>query len=175
MSEVQNPNVTGVRSVMPPGIQPNYLQCLEPVADAALDAKEAKWRLEKAKRKRHQKDQELVLDELLPKATGREALIEKKKLRREQRRQREESPELMKERDVMGDGEGFHQRLAKEQARRERRQMAKIGAFIEKKSQYEAAEAGKLAQFRALLDLSGGKITIPKRNDPPPPPSPPVS
>lgn len=38
------------------------------------------------------KQHELVLDELLPKATGKDARLEKKKIRAEKRRDREISP-----------------------------------------------------------------------------------
>lgn len=44
-----------------------------------------------------------VLDELLPKATGREAMIEKKRVRAEKKRDRELSPEI-KESVLMGGG-----------------------------------------------------------------------
>lgn len=67
-------------------------------------------KLQKLERKKFGKDQEVLMDELLPKATGREALIEKKALRREQARAREDSPEIFRERDVMGGGDDFQQR-----------------------------------------------------------------
>ena len=38
------------------------------------------------------KEQKEHLDEMLPKATGREAMLEKKAIRREQARAREDSP-----------------------------------------------------------------------------------
>lgn len=44
-----------------------------------------------------------VLDELLPKATGREAMTEKKRVRAEKKRDRELSPEI-KESVLMGGG-----------------------------------------------------------------------
>ncbi len=69
-------------------------------------------KMEKLERKKFHKAQDAVIDELLPKATGREALLEKKALRREQARNREDSPEIMKERDVMGGGDDFQQRYA---------------------------------------------------------------
>lgn len=67
-------------------------------------------KLQKLEGKKFRKDQELLMEELLPKATGREALIEKKALRREQTRAREDSPEVFRERDVMGGGDDFQQR-----------------------------------------------------------------
>ncbi len=47
------------------------------------------------------RDQKEWLDEMLPKATGREALVEKKVAAREAKRAREESPDV----DLMGRGE----------------------------------------------------------------------
>ena len=67
-------------------------------------------KLQKLDRKKYHKEQDVVMDELLPKATGREAMLEKKALRREQARAREDSPELLKEKDVMGGGDDFQQR-----------------------------------------------------------------
>ena len=59
---------------------------------------EERWRTEQEKvrrgRKEMRKQQELVLDELLPKATGKEARFEKKRIRAEKRRDREISPGL---------------------------------------------------------------------------------
>ena len=56
------------------------------------------------------KEQDVVMDELLPKATSREAMLEKKALRRQHARAPEDSPELLKEKDVMGGGDDFQQR-----------------------------------------------------------------
>ena len=47
---------------------------------------------EKRGRKEMRKQHELAMDELLPKATGKEARFEKKKIRAEKRREREISP-----------------------------------------------------------------------------------
>lgn len=44
----------------------------------------------KSERKKWKQDQELLLDEMLPKASGREAALEKKAVRREQQRGRED-------------------------------------------------------------------------------------
>ncbi|GAQ77728.1 hypothetical protein KFL_000030080 [Klebsormidium nitens] len=117
----------------------------------------------KLERKKWMQDQELLLDEMLPKATGREAALEKKAARREQQRGREDSPELMRDKDLLGGGDDFQQRLARERQRREKRVAAKADAVAEKVTAYEAAEQAKLNQFRALIGASGGKISISKR------------
>jgi len=66
--------------------------------------------------KSYLKRKEDVLDELLPKATGKEALIEKKKLRNEQHKRKDDSPE-MNEDDLMGGSDNFHARLQREKER----------------------------------------------------------
>eukprot|EP00243_Klebsormidium_subtile_P002988 TRINITY_DN16122_c0_g1_i1.p1 TRINITY_DN16122_c0_g1~~TRINITY_DN16122_c0_g1_i1.p1 ORF type:complete len:391 (-),score=92.91 TRINITY_DN16122_c0_g1_i1:91-1263(-) len=117
----------------------------------------------KLERRKWKQDQEVLLDEMLPKATGREAALEKKAARREQQRGREDSPELMRDKDLLGGGDDFQQRLARERQRREKRVAAKADAVAEKVTAYKAAEQAKLNQFRALIGASGGKISIPKR------------
>ncbi|BBN05546.1 hypothetical protein MPTK1_3g14060 [Marchantia polymorpha subsp. ruderalis] len=114
-------------------------------------------------RKKFQKDHEALLDDILPKATGRERQMEMKAIRREQARAREDSPELMKEKDVMGGGEDFQSRLAREKARREKRQYEKAAVYSEKRSAFEEKEAAAMDQLRALVNVAGGKITIAKR------------
>ncbi|KAH9549005.1 hypothetical protein CY35_11G117900 [Sphagnum magellanicum] len=125
-------------------------------------------KMEKLERKKFHKAQDAVIDELLPKATGREALLEKKALRREQARNREDSPEIMKERDVMGGGDDFQQRLARERAWKEKKAAEKASVYDAKRSAFEEKEAAAMNQFRAMVNVAGGKISIPKRNDAPP-------
>lgn len=64
--------------------------------DSDPHMREERWRDEREKVKRERKEMrkqhETVMDELLPKATGREARFEKKKIRAEKRRDREVSP-----------------------------------------------------------------------------------
>jgi hypothetical protein len=122
-------------------------------------------KLQKLERKKFNKDQEVLMDELLPKATGREALLEKKALRREQARTREDSPEIFREKDVMGGGDDFQQRLARERAWKEKKAAAKTEVYMEKRSAFEEREAAAMIQFKAMVNMSGGKIVIPKRND----------
>lgn len=66
---------------------------------------------DKYERKKERKVREEVLDEILPKATGREALLEKKKAIREAHKAREWSPEPMRESDMMGGGDDFKARF----------------------------------------------------------------
>ncbi|KAH7283953.1 hypothetical protein KP509_34G032300 [Ceratopteris richardii] len=120
-------------------------------------------KLEKIQRKKFQKDQKDLIDELLPQATGRERLIEKKMIRKEATRLREESPELLRDEDIMGGSDDFKQRLERERARREKKIMEKEAALREKKLASDERETAAMDQFKALVNLSGGTITIPKR------------
>lgn len=74
------------------------------------DERLARKEREKFERKRARKEREEVLEELVPKATGREAMIEKRKVRREEAKAREDSPEMVRERDVLGGGDDFQSR-----------------------------------------------------------------
>ena len=67
--------------------------------------------MEKEERKKEKKNQELILDEILPKATGREALFEKKMSQKQAAKAREFSPEPMAEKDIMGGGDDFQARF----------------------------------------------------------------
>lgn len=78
------------------------------------DERRARKEKEKWERKRARKEKEEVLEELVPKATGREAMIEKRKVRREEAKAREDSPELVREKDVLGGGDDFQSRYSTE-------------------------------------------------------------
>ena len=136
---------------------------LEDRQAARRDARAA----EGAERRRWRAQDREALDELLPKATGREALVEKRIARREAARAREDSPELTRVTgggDVMGGGDSFAAAKAREAAaaaRRNQRQAVAREQLQAKLAAAQAEEAAKMAQFRALL--SNGPITIAKR------------
>lgn len=54
-------------------------------------------------------------------------------------------------------------RLARERARREKRQSEKMAVYSEKRSVVEDRETATMEQFQALVNVAGGKITIAKR------------
>lgn len=56
-------------------------------------------------------------------------------------------------------------RLARERAWREKKTQAKTNAFLEKKSAFDERENAAMDQLKAIVDMAGGKITIPKRTD----------
>eukprot|EP00249_Psilotum_nudum_P010379 c22500_g1_i1 orf=338-1381(-) len=122
-------------------------------------------KLEKSQRKKFLKQHEEVLDELLPKATGRDRILEKKSIQREQNRVRQESPELMRDGDLMGGGDDFKDRLAREQTRRDKKLAERVEAMKEKQSAIQEKEDAAMDKLRLLVNMAGGKITIPKRQD----------
>ncbi|XP_057823645.1 uncharacterized protein LOC131035897 isoform X2 [Cryptomeria japonica] len=128
-----------------------------------VEEREIAKKIEKSERKKFQKMQEVALDELLPKATGRERLLEKKSLNREKARAREDSPEPIKEKDLLGGGDDFHARLDRERARRQKKVMERSAVFQEKLQASRQKEAAALSQLQAIVNDAGGKITIPKR------------
>lgn len=65
---------------------------MNPDPHLAEERRKEEWERVRRGRKEMRKQQELVMDELLPKATGKEARFEKKKIRAEKRRDREISP-----------------------------------------------------------------------------------
>jgi len=129
-----------------------------------VEEREIAKKFEKLERKKYQKIQEEVLDELLPKATGRERMLEKRVINREQARGREESPELANDKDLMGGGDNFRARLDKERMRKQKKVMEKTAVLEEKLQASRQKEAAAMSQLQAIINEAGGKITIPKRS-----------
>mmetsp|Transcript_36864 Transcript_36864/g.94261 ORF Transcript_36864/g.94261 Transcript_36864/m.94261 type:complete len:312 (-) Transcript_36864:429-1364(-) len=118
-------------------------------------------------RKQWKAEQKDLLDELLPKATGREAMLEKKAARREDARQRDTSPEmnrLIGGGDIMGGDDSFQAAKMREQRRqqfRTSRQSAKAEETNARAAAARANEDARMEAFRALAQR--GPISIPKR------------
>ncbi|KAJ7541778.1 hypothetical protein O6H91_10G076000 [Diphasiastrum complanatum] len=123
------------------------------------------WKKEKTEQKKYWKEQAVLLDELLPKETGRERIFEKRTIRKEMIKARDNSPEMLSEKDILGGGDDIQKRLAQEKARREMQAKGKSVLYNEKFSAYMRKEAAAMDQIRALVDSAGGKIIIPKRNE----------
>jgi len=117
-----------------------------------MDEEDRKYN-EKIKQKRAEKkfvkEKEVVLDEILPKATGRDAVIEKKRVRAEQKRA-DDSPEH-KESDIMGGGDDFHTMLAHKHARVKARQLEKEKKVNEKLAQHNEHEKEVIEKFKQQL------------------------
>ena len=54
-------------------------------------------------------------------------------------------------------------RLANQRAWREKKVAAKSSAIVEKQAEYQGRETAQMDQFKALITMAGGRITIPKR------------
>lgn len=84
----------------------------------------------RADQKRYRKEKEVVLEELAPKATGREAMLEKRRAQTAYHR-RERSPDVeLPEQDLMGSGAGgddYKSMLAAERRRKEAREARRHG------------------------------------------------
>jgi hypothetical protein len=84
----------------------------------------------RADQKRYRKEKEVILEELVPKATGREAMLEKRRAQTAYHR-RERSPDVeLPEQDLMGSGAGgddYKSMLAAERRRKEAREARRHG------------------------------------------------
>lgn len=98
-------------------------------------------------RKELRKQQELVLDELLPKATGREARVEKKRVQAERRREREVSPDFD---DSKVYGSSTNSIRDKVKAQQEHR-VNRAHAAVQKISDYQAKEK---ARVEAIMQMA---------------------
>jgi hypothetical protein len=121
-----------------------------------------------AKRKRE--SDRLALEEIAPKATGREAVAEKRAARRDEARARDVSPDARPSGggDVMGAGgeDSFaaaRAREAQRAAHQQRRGNAKQEDMNRRLAEAAAVEEAKMSHFRSML--AGGPIQIAKRTD----------
>ncbi|CAM9730059.1 unnamed protein product [Ascophyllum nodosum] len=137
-------------------------------ADKDKSDSERRSTAKKQKRRQEREKHAVVLDEIAPKETGRQATLDK---RREvgarthaAAREREDAADGldMRESDIMGGGDGFQERLARAKMGQQRRQAAKT----EHLQGLAAKEAEKRAAFMAQMGLKAGqKITIqPRKN-----------
>lgn len=124
---------------------------------------------ERGERKRKAKEQREMLDEMFPKATGRDALREKKAAHRSVEREREgERNDFapISQAELMGGGDSVAEARAREARRtdnRARRREEKKLEMEEKLERHKEEEEAKLDQFRALL--AQGPIKIRKRSE----------
>jgi hypothetical protein len=128
---------------------------------------------DKARRKAEQKKQLAAdrerLEELVPRATGKEARTAERVARRQLEKERETSPDvatLAGGGDVMGGSDSFAAAVARQraiEAAKKQRLAPREAEKAERFSAYAAAEADKMAAFRALLPGGGGPLAIPKR------------
>ena len=97
-----------------------YRSCTSPLLSGLAAAQQAQVEQEEAwaaraqqmklERRRGRKEAEVAMEEMMPRATGREARVEARIARRVEKREREASPELMKDKDLLGGGDDFQAR-----------------------------------------------------------------
>jgi len=84
-------------------------------------------RLHRKEQKDYRKTKEVILEELVPKATGREAMLDKRRAQTAYNR-RERSPDVeLPEQDLMGTGDDYKSLLMAEKRRKEARENRRHG------------------------------------------------
>ncbi|KAJ3250800.1 hypothetical protein HK103_003169 [Boothiomyces macroporosus] len=112
---------------------------------------------EKLERKRFRKEQEVVLEELVPKKTGKEALLEKKKTLTAYHKQEREVDPAMKDSDIFGDDDFSNEILrqaakeAQQKSKRMRIQKEKAEEMEQKKLERQKKEEQTI---RMLKDIA---------------------
>ncbi|KAJ3272454.1 hypothetical protein HDV01_005523 [Terramyces sp. JEL0728] len=91
---------------------------------------------EKLGRKRFRKYQEVVLEELVPKKTGKEALLEKKKMLTAYHKQENEVDPAMKDSDIFGDDD-FNEEILRQAAKEAQQKSKRMRIQKEKAEQME--------------------------------------
>ncbi|RLN72087.1 hypothetical protein BBJ28_00011015 [Nothophytophthora sp. Chile5] len=127
------------------------------------EEKDEAWRRRKSERKRQREDRDSVLDELAPKATGREAQLEKRRQVGQKlhgaARDREDARDGLdlSEEFIMGGGRGgakdddFQRRLAQRDSTRRRKEEERR----EKLAGLAAKESARMDKFLADMGLAG--------------------
>ncbi|KAF9282282.1 hypothetical protein BGZ68_006093 [Mortierella alpina] len=115
----------------PPSSEPQRLSRRPMTADdvAEKEERDSRNRLHhRAEMRSYRKSKEADLEELVPKATGREAMLEKRRAQTAYNR-RERSPDVeLPEQDLMGTGDDYKSMLAAEKRRKEMREGKRYGA-----------------------------------------------
>eukprot|EP00053_Salpingoeca_punica_P013001 m.117009 g.117009 ORF g.117009 m.117009 type:complete len:152 (-) comp16085_c0_seq2:103-558(-) len=95
---------------------------------------------------------EMVLEELVPKETGREARIDKRRAQNESRRDRATSPEI-RDKDLLGSSD-FHEMMARRRQQKAAKQEEKRSAAETKIAAYQEKERDKIAALLSLAKAS---------------------
>lgn len=133
-------------------------------ADFIFEEEERKRKeqiLQKQDRKRYQKYKESVEEELVPKATGREAMIEKKHQKAEYTRKQDDSPEH-DDSYLMGGGDSFQDALRREKLRKQRFTERKQREHDDRLHELKSKEDATMKMFQDLVQLGN----IPLLNKP---------
>ena len=109
--------------------------------------------ISKLERKNHLKKVEADLEDLAPKATGRDAMIEKRKSLAAYHKQERDVDIDFKDADIMGGGDDFKSHLAREKKRKEmkeERKKARTGLMEDKINQFNAKESQTMSYLHEL-------------------------
>ncbi|KAI8974641.1 hypothetical protein BDB01DRAFT_805864 [Pilobolus umbonatus] len=112
----------------------------------------------KQERKKEKERKELMLDEMAPRETGREAMLAKKRALNAYHK-RERSPDIeLSEADLMG-GDDFQSRLAAErrnkermESRRNERREQRLAPILNKMDEYKAKENATMEMFKRMAE-----------------------
>eukprot|EP00730_Choanoeca_flexa_P018741 TRINITY_DN9130_c0_g1_i2.p1 TRINITY_DN9130_c0_g1~~TRINITY_DN9130_c0_g1_i2.p1 ORF type:complete len:204 (+),score=35.88 TRINITY_DN9130_c0_g1_i2:245-856(+) len=130
-----------------------------PQAPHPADLAEYKRSFDRSERKKLRQRYKEDMEELVPKETGREARIAKKRAARDARRQRDVSPET-DEKTLMGSGGDFQSVLRYKRAKRDQRMHEKRAQANEKIDAFKAKEAAKMAELRAMAAAARGSNSL---------------
>ncbi|KAJ3312010.1 hypothetical protein HDU76_002988 [Blyttiomyces sp. JEL0837] len=105
--------------------------------------------------KMFRKGREADLEELVPKATGRDAMIEKKRTINAYHKQERDVDAALPESVLLGGGDSFEAALARERKRKEKyeeKKQVRQNVMQEKVSAYQAKEDATMAMLRELAE-----------------------
>jgi hypothetical protein len=111
----------------------------------------------KIEKKKYKKHKEMVEEELVPKNTGREAMVEKKKMKAQYTKSKETDDVELNDKQIFG-GSDFDRRVQVEKERNERKIIAKLEAREKAMTEYQRKEEEKLAPFKLMLQ--SGQIPL---------------
>eukprot|EP00047_Mylnosiga_fluctuans_P020402 m.92176 g.92176 ORF g.92176 m.92176 type:complete len:105 (+) comp8502_c1_seq4:128-442(+) len=95
----------------------------------------------------------MVLEELVPKESGREARIDKKRAETQARREREASPEA-NDKDLMGGGPDFKAEMERKRNFMALKHIERREEALDKIAAYREKERSKMAEFLELARVS---------------------
>lgn len=124
-------------------------------ASDSEDSRERRIReKEEAKKdaKKHQKRKDAVMEELVPKATGKDAQLEKKKQETAYHKRADDDAQADLEAfDPYGEGPSIKARIARDKIMRQKQVDAKVESYQKALADYKAKEDAKMAQFKAMI------------------------
>lgn len=130
------------------------------------EKREEEMKRRKALAKKRREDNELVLDQIAPAETGRDAIIARKINARAERRAREDSPDA----DIYGSdihsSESYEASLERRKAAKEAKDARAAAERNAAYQEFQKKEAEKIAMFQQMAQQYGFKI---RDRDPPPP------